>query len=234
MTEFANLPPEYLAAAAAVTESTPVPQEFADVFDDWIAGAAITRRAVTIYGKPNLAAEYETLERDLAMLDDEDQGGELAGGPKSKILARMAELHDEWVASKSVWTVAGVTPTRVEELRLQEPVLVEPLKPTPVAEDADDEARLAYVEAHSAYLVALLAHQLEMAYRIVADAVVKAEFGDGRTKVGITVDQVRALGARLGDRQVRKLANAAQAADAKDVVIPAPFSRRNSSNTPAS
>lgn len=236
MSQMPEITPELLAQFTAnLTDSTPVPGDFGDVFDAWIGGASIAKRAVTIYGQPGLRAEYDKLEAELRLAEAEvEQGVEMAGGEAAAIRAKMGDVHARWVASKSLWTVQAIEPSRVEELRLEDPVLVEPVAPAPVPDDAPEAVRAAAQTAVEAYRLALVRHRLEVAFRVAAEVVETIEYTDGRTQTGITVDQLRRLAGVLGSTQVFRLSNVAQVSGAGEVTVPAPFSRPSSSSTETS
>src|SRR5690606_14927286 len=177
------------------------PADFADVFDEWIAGASINKRSVTIYGKPGLAAEYEQLERDLEVAEEaEKHGAELAGSEVRRITARMEELYGEWQASKSTWTVRGVSSEMAERLKAAEPARVEPeplvepkapvlperateqqRKSHTIAMQEYDAKLAAYREALPEHTQAVEAFNDALNLRYITAAVLKIEFADGRT-----------------------------------------------------
>lgn len=232
-----------------IAPSESVPADFADAFDEWIGGATIAKRSVPIYGKPGLYAEFQDLERRQALLESlGEDGGEFAGSESSKIEQRMRELYDEWQASKSTWTVRAVDSDELDELKVQEPALVEPTPPEkpdapaplPAKHDAAEAKRFTldtqkhraamdqYEAAVADYEPKAKAYSLELAYRTIAACVVKVEFADGRTIDHVTVEQVRRLRESLGERQILSLTTAAQLAALQEPEIPAPFSPRTS------
>lgn len=232
-----------------ITPSESVPAEFDSVFDDWIGGATISKRSVPIYGKPGLYAEYQELERRLSLLEDMGEAGaEFAGSESGQIERRMREIYDEWQASKSTWTVRALDFDEVDELKAQEPALVEPKAPEkpaapaplPAKHDAQDSKRFTletqkYQAAMDQYDAAMAEYEpkskvfnLELTYRTIAATVVKVEFADGRTLDRVTVEQVRRLRETLGERQILSLSSAAQLAALQEPELPAPFSPRTS------
>ena len=83
-------------------ESEPVPVDFASAFDDWIAGASVSARSVTVYAKQGIRAEYDKLEAELAIAQrvaDEDKS--LGDQGVASIHERMEALYNEMLASKS-------------------------------------------------------------------------------------------------------------------------------------
>lgn len=230
-----------------ITPSESVPADFDSIFDDWIGGATIAKRSVPIYGKPGLYAEYQELERRLELLDSLGET-EFAGSESSQIERRMRELHDEWQASKSTWTVRAVDFDELDELKAQEPALIEPKEPErptapaplPAKHDVQDAKRHTletqkyraemdqYDAAMAEFEPKVKAFNLELGYRTIAATVVKVEFADGRTLDRVTVEQVRRLRETLGERQIQSLITAAQLAALQEPEIPAPLSQRTS------
>lgn len=240
-----------------LTESDPVPADFeGDAFDEWIGGATVSKRSVPIYGKPGLFAEYEDLERQREKAVDEQKGGaELGGSGIVAIDERLAEIYEEWMASKSTWTVRALDEDEikavgatVDEAIGEEPVEPKPEHPKPAdlpknhsdqqakshtikmqayeaAKPAHDAALKVYAEAHKAYID-------ELNFHLIAAAVERIEFANGRVQSEITVEQLRALKKRLGERQLMSLLNAAQLAIYVEPEIPAPFSNRDSEDDP--
>lgn len=118
-----------------------VAADFADAFDDWLAGATISKRSVIVYGKPGLFAEYEDLERQREVLETRlkslgEDSGEMAGSEASRVRADLQvndtaqqALYDEWMASKSTWVVRALLESEIEGINDMEPVLTEPIEP---------------------------------------------------------------------------------------------------------
>lgn len=89
----------------------------ADFFDEWIEGASPSRRSVTIYGKPGLYAEYTRIRAELEVAQAAAKVGELGGSGVAALQAREDELYDEWMASKTVWTVERLDPEASDRIR---------------------------------------------------------------------------------------------------------------------
>ena len=211
-------------AAAIVTDSTPTPVDFGNDFDAWLGGATIAKRSVQMYANAGLYAEYQQLERDLQVAQASAADGEMAGSGVARIEARMAEVYDEWQASKAVWTVHAIDRARVDELAAREPVLVAPVEP-----EKDENGGWVDATAGAVHEKATEVYAREVAIRVIADATVSVVFGNGASVHSVTVDQVRRLHKTFGDAQLVRLRNAAQLAAMQEAVIPAPFSRENSS-----
>lgn len=229
--------------------SESIPTDFADAFDDWIGGATVAKRSLPIYGKPGLFAEYEALERELQLAERyEEHGAEFAGSPTRTIEARMQEIHDEWMASKSTWTVRAIDGDEIEAIKAEDPPLVEPKAPAapkppaplPAKRTAQDEKRFTlesqeFDKAKAEYEAAMVEHEPlakayneELNYRVLSHVVERVEFADGRVIDGVTVDQLRRLRGSLGEKQILALFNAAMLAAMQESEIPAPFSRTTS------
>ncbi len=242
-------------------DSQIVPTDFGpDAFAEWIGGATIAKRSVVIYGKPGLYADYEQTARDLEIAEAaEADGGELAGSQTARLRARMAEIHDEWMASKSIWVVRALTGEELGALSNADETKgytelvapVEPERPAPpqalpksandtaqrahaVAMQRHEAAMAAYAKDIAAYQTAATQYNAELNLRGVVEALVSITFADDRTVEAITVDQLRTMRATLGDIQILRLATAAQAAAIEEPVIPAPFLPRSSETPPTS
>lgn len=147
---------------------------------------------------------------------------------------RMVELYEAWQASKSTWTVRGVTQADSKDLSAKYPEL--PMPTVPPA-DAAADVKAAYDRDVDAFE----ARSDERNYAILERTVTRIEFADGRvmtaefgddqitiTRPAITAAQLAKLRARLGEVQYIKLIGASKLAAVKEPVIPAPFSRSSS------
>lgn len=229
------------------TASDPIPADFeGDAFDDWIGGATVSKRSVPIYGKPGLYAEYQELERERERIEEENKGGgEMAGSGLSKIDTRLAEIYDEWMASKSTWIVRALDgdETKAIEAELGEGPMKpdELVKPELPVKHTDTQARAhtlkmrAYEEAKPAYDEAVKEYEAandeyvtQLNLRILAEAVERIDFANGRSRDSITVEQLQAMKKKLGERQVLKLIHASQLAHLAEPEIHAPFSQDSS------
>lgn len=232
--------------------STPVDNEFA--LDEWIAGATVSKRSVRVYGKAGLFAEYEDLERDLAvaLAVEKEAPGEMVGRESARIEQRMTELHEEWKASESTWTVRALTSDEVKECLEAEPALKPPTVPTPPvappalpAKHTDHQARVftvatqayevdvkSFQVAVDEYLRAMAEYQSALNIRLLAKGVERVEFGDGRVAHGITAEQLLKLRGAVGDLQISRLSKALTEAAATEPEVPAPFSLGTSGVTP--
>lgn len=221
--------------------SESVPADFDDAFDGWIAGASIAKRSVQIYAKPGLYARYEELQRELEIAEAFEKDDETLGGSQvEEVVAKMKTLYDEWVASKSTWTVRALNDGdyKTIEADMSADGLVEPdelIEPKPLPEKHTDQQGKSHTEAVKKYTAALPAYQEVLTahadatnLRVISRAVVGIKFADGRTKDSITLAQLETLRERLGERQLLSLIQASQIATYQEPEIPAGFSRRTS------
>lgn len=216
-------------------EGTPI-EDFGSVLDDWLAGASLTRVPVAIYGKQALFAEYEKLTAERELLDDED--AELAIGERSRLAEideRLAEIYDEWTASKSVWILEDVS-GRAEEITEKIGEAPEaPKRPGDLPKRATETAQKSHTVKMQKYEAELADYEKAAAkyfedygFEIIALALVRIEFADGRTQEGVTAEQVRKLAEVVGEKQVARLNEGARAAMRAEPVISSPFSRDTS------
>lgn len=91
--------------------------------DAWIDGAKLPERACTIYGRPDLVAEYEALDAELHALeqhDDDDQPTDDRLGAKSdlnRIADRMADVRREMEKSARLFRFRAPTDDEYDQLR---------------------------------------------------------------------------------------------------------------------
>lgn len=236
---------------AEATASDAVPTDFEDEFDSWLGGATISKRSVPIYAKPGLFAEYEDLQRERDRLEAENEGEPSMGDSRlSEIDERVGEIHEEWVASKSVWVVralgdedySAVKDSMKADGLAEVKLLEEPEEPDELPEKhslADERAlakaaekfqaaKARYDEDKPANDKARTEFANELNIRIVSRAVVEIRFASGNVTTGITVERLRTLREKLGQRQILSLMNAASIATYQEPEIPANFSRRTS------
>ena len=217
------------------SDTTIKPGDFGDAFDAWIGGATLSQKSIEIYGNPGLFAQYEKLNRDLEVAKAEAKSEEasMSDSRVADIEEQMVKLYNEWMASKSTWTVRGIIKPDSVELSEKYPDQERPELP----KDPDEAAK----KKHTAALAAYEANVDGRNYSILERTVLKIEFADGRTmaaemddegirvmKPAITADQLAKLRQRLGEMQYIKLIGASKLASVQEPVIPAPFSRSSS------
>lgn len=206
--------------------------------DSWIDGATIARTSVDIYQRPDLFSRYEALERDmkLAQAAEKAEGDErsLDDSRVAEIEAKMVELYEAWMASKSIWHVRALPAEVYVELGRAHPEL-EPI--TELAKDATEEQRVEHRAKVKAFSEAATARN----YAVLAQCIVQIDFADGRTlkavlddrsvmvvKPLVTPAQLDRQREKLGEWQLIKLIAASKKVAASEPVIPAPFSRSSS------
>lgn len=219
------------------TDVTITPADFGDVFDDWIGGATLAKKSVDIYGRPDLYAEFEKLDRqlkaELAVRGDDDEPA-MDDSVVSDLEQQLVDLYEKWEASKSTWTVRAMPRDAGKAIAREHPdqTAVEPLP-----EDADETA----VAAHQSAVDAFEAQSDARNYAILEQVITRIEFSEGRVieaviaddghtmvRPAITTKQLATMRARLGDWQYIKLIQASKLAASTEPVIPAPFSRTSS------
>lgn len=197
---------------------TPIPDD-ADVLEAWIDGATLSRRSVTVFGRPDLVAEAQKVDEALEALDRESDGEESAGDPRrAELHDRAAKIHDQWLASKSTWVVRAIGDDDPDEVARQvgdAPKAKNPKAPT------DEE------------LKAIEAHADETNLRLLSRAVVEIEFADGRKVESISYEQLVTLMARIGKPQMLRLIAEVNQATYAEPVVHAPKSRRSSATDAA-
>lgn len=238
--------------------SEPVEADFADIFDDWIGGATIAQRSVQIYGDPALYAEYEKLNRQLAIEKQVAEAEPSLGDKKvSKLEEQITDLANRWDASMSMWTVRGLTSE--EQTKATEPMDEPPAEPDEperpiLPRNANEQARKNHTLAMKAYEAEkttydgefaiyapkIKAFNRELNLHLVSAAVLKIEWPDGRVKAAeltddyemvtpaVTVEQLARLRKRLGDLQIVRLLQASQLATLEEPELTAPFSQSSS------
>lgn len=217
-------------------EVTPI-EDFGSVLDDWIAGASLTRIPVTIYGKQHLFEEYQRLTEEREIVAASEEEVEQSVGEISRLTEideRLAEIHDEWMASKSVWIVEDISEQLGVIRESVGPIPEQPVKPELLRGASDAQKRShtiamqKYDAAVSEYEKAAERWNEEFSITSAAAAVVRVEFANGHVQDGVTVDQVRALAKKLGEKQVNRIQAAIRDAMLREPVIDAPFSHASS------
>ena len=189
-----------------------------DWFDNWIETGTVAQRSVNIYGRPDLFAKYEDLERrrEVAAAIEEDGEKSVGDSALSDLDAEISDLYKKWQDSKTTWYIRALNPDEIDGVR------DECGFPDDLPDDADAAAKKAYErEVEKANASANLI--------MVSRALVKIENNDGVVvRESITPEQVGALRSKLGEQQVLRLVAAAMVASTQEVSIPVPLSRANS------
>lgn len=191
-------------------------ENFDDVFDEWIAGASLTKRSVTVFGRPDLVAEMQQIEEALDHLERESDGEESAGDPRrAELIDRATKIHETWLASKSTWVVRAIGDEDTDAV-------------TKITGDAPKAKNSkAKTDEENA---AAEAHADETNLRLLSRAVVSIEFADGRTSSGATYEQLVSLMGRIGKPQMLRLIGEVNMATYAEPVVPAPKLRSGSAN----
>lgn len=217
------------------TDLTIDPADFGGALDDWIGGATLARRSVDIYARPDLFAEYEQLERELALAkrsrQDGDEEESLEDSAAADIEQKLIDLHARWMASKSTWVVRGLPREVYRDLAQRHPERKAPEQP---AADANEAVLAQYRADAEEWSAAANARN----YAILEQAVVEVQLADGRTTTAtvnpttqlvetpvVTAARLDSMRSNLGEWQFIKLINASKLAATQEPVIPAPFLR---------
>ena len=195
-----------------------------DWFDAWLNTGTVAQRSVEIYGRPDLFAEFEALERQLSVAKEIEESGDKVLGDTGvdTIEKKMEDLYAEWQKSKTTWFIRALTSSEVEKIKDDCGF------PDELPDDADKDARK---EHDKAVEVANTKANHEM----VARALVKVQNPSGDTvKDSITPAEVAVLQKKLGDTQILRLVAAAMVAMTQEVSIPVPLSRKNSKDARSS
>ena len=189
-----------------------------DWFDNWIETGTVAQRSVNIYGRPDLFAKYEDLERrrEVAAAIEEDGEKSVGDSALSDLDAEISALYKQWQDSKTTWYIRALNPDEIDGVR------DECGFPDDLPDDADAATKKAYErEVEKANTSA---NQI-----MVSRALVKIENNDGVVvRESITPEQVGALRSKLGEQQVLRLVAAAMVASTQEVSIPVPLSRASS------
>ena len=206
-----------MAEELNVGESVPAGDDW---FDAWLNTGTVAQRSVEIYGRPDLFAEFEALERQLSVAKEIEESGDKVLGDTGvdTIEKKMEDLYAEWQKSKTTWFIRALTSSEVEKIKDDCGF------PDEIPDDADKDARKEHDKA-------VEAANTKANHEMVARALVKVQNPSGDTvKDSITPAEVAALQKKLGDTQILRLVAAAMVAMTQEVSIPVPLSRKNSKN----
>lgn len=237
-----------------MTEQDSTPADFN--LDDWINGGSVARRSIDIYSRPDLYADYEELERRLAIALkreglDESSLADAEDEEIVEIRDAIEENYNAWLASKSTWRVRAldeeeeIAPLRDAIPRYDDLPTFGEKKPTAPRDHAGKpseayEKRLdAWQERFAAFLkeqepaakdlAAKRAKSIEDFHlACVAAAVESIEFPNGHVEDGVTVAHLRTMQKKIGTHQVSRLVAAAMQASGEEPDLPVPFSPTSS------
>ena len=194
-----------------------------DIFTQWLNTGTVSQRSIDIYSRPDLFAQYERLERELAVAREVEKAGDRALGHtgSAAIEERIEALYNEWQASKMVWFIRALSGEELDRISDESDF------PKALGENATDEEK----DAH--HRKGREANTRSNIKSIVA-AVVKIEDAEGNVvRESVTEDEMWAMRDQFGEQQVLKLVTAALVASTSEVAMPVPTSSSNSKENPS-
>lgn len=213
----------------AIEDSTAVPAGD-DWFDTWLETGTVSQRSVDVYGRPDLYADYENLERRYAIAQAKEQKG---SGPErdltemsdsNQILEDMENLYAAWTKSKTTWYIRALNEDEIDAIKDGIDFPTEPEFKKGTAEDAKKKIQAKYERDKSRA-------DAQSNYRMVASALVKVTNLAGDTvKDAITAAEVEQVRSKIGDLQILRLVAAAMVASTQEPTMPVPLSPTNSNN----
>lgn len=215
-------------APTPIDDSTPVPAGD-DWFDSWLETGTVSQRSVDVYGRPDLYAQYEDLERKYAIA----QAKERKGGPErdltemseaNQILEAMEKLYSAWMKSKTTWFMRALNEDEIDEAKEAADFPTEPKFKDGMAEGAKKEVQAKYERAKTKA-------DAVSNYSMISKSLVKVTNQAGDTvKEAITAAEVEKMRAKIGDLQIIRLVAAALAASTQEPTMPVPLSPTNSND----
>lgn len=216
-----------------MTENQNTPTSELD-FDEWLAGGERTTHHVTLFGRLDLLADIEELEKQRVTYTTPAEGDEALGGeidPNAEINAKIGELEQKLYASKREFRVSAITGDEEDEMKeaIRKELATEieeaagkgragarttaKLMGISSANDINELVRVGANEETSRVI------RTELRLRQIAFATKTRFKGEW---ISLTRDQVKILHKGLGDAQIDMLATAARAAsnDVPEVTVP--------------
>lgn len=204
--------------------------------DEWLAMGERTVHNVNLYARFDLIAEIDALEAQRVPVEEVPEGDEALGGnsnPNAVLEAKIDELYTRINASKKIFRVTSLTDAEIADIR--ETVLTE------CSEGIDKQAELGKNEARKT------AARMEVKTPADVNAMVRLgvneftkKFIDRETRlrmiaasttimnkgklVELTLEQTRTLYEKLGEAQMRLLADASARATQDIPVVTVPKS----------
>lgn len=210
-------------------DSTAVPAG-EDWFDQWVSTGTVSQRSVDVYGRPDLYAQYENLERQYAIAQAKEQK---SSGPErdltemsasNEILESMQSLYDDWMKSKTTWYIRALNEDEIDAIKDAIDFPTEPEFKKGTAEDAKKKVQAKYVRDKTRA-------ESQSNYRMIASALVKVTNPKGeKVKDSITADEVEQVRSKIGDLQILRLVAAAMVASTQEPTMPVPLSPTNSND----
>lgn len=210
-----------------VEDSTAVPAGV-DWFDSWLETGTVSQRSVDVYGRPDLYAQYEDLERKYAIAKAQEKNGperdltELSAS--NQILEDMEKLYSAWMKSKTTWFMRALNEDEIDDARDEANFPTEPEFKKGIAEDAKKKVQAKFERDKS---------KAESAanYAMVSKSLVKVTNQDGdEVKKSITPTEVEKMREKIGDLQILRLVAAAMVASTQEPTMPVPLSPENSNS----
>lgn len=225
-----------------MTEPTTIPEDF-DLLD-YITSGTVARREVILYaddeaGQELLAAmgaleslgwteDGATRDGDDATRSERSLAGD--GAEIEELKARALAAQERLDASRSVWTVQALSSEESSEILESLPL---PTMPVPPKESAGDRERARYQKQFLEYRKAAERVEKEQQYALLARSIVSVERPSGIT-TGVTLEHIRALGARPGgELWFKKLWAGLNEAQVSDPDVPRPTWLGRSASFPA-
>lgn len=204
--------------------------------DEWLAMGERTVHNVNLYARFDLIAEIDALEAQKQPVEEVPEGDEALGGnsnPNAVLEAQIDELYTRINASKKIFRVTSLTDAEIADIR--ETVLTE------CSDEIDKQAELGKNEARKT------AARMEVKTPADVNAMVRLgvneftkKFIDRETRlrmiaasttimnkgklVDLTLEQTRTLYEKLGEAQMRLLADASARATQDIPVVTVPKS----------
>jgi hypothetical protein len=203
-------------------------------FDEWLAGGERTTHHVTLFGRLDLLADIEELEKQRVTYTAPAEGDEALGGetdPNAEINAKIADLEQQLYASKREFRVSAITGDEEDKMKgeIREDLKSEieeaagkgragarttaKLMGISSANDINELVRVGANEETNRVI------RTELRLRQIAFATKTRFRGEW---MSLTRDRVKVLHDNLGDAQIDMLALAARAAsnDVPEVTVP--------------
>lgn len=212
-----------------ILEEAPIPADFN--LDDWIDGGAVTEHSVAIYSRPDLAAVIEDWERRRKIAKVTGGGDASLGEPTLESLEEEGRrIYKQWIDSKATWYIRALEPSRIDEIRAAGKT-PEAIKDLPGSPDPAALAKHQKRQAKRAEEITAAVDEVNL--NMLAESVIRIEGANGGVQQGVTVEQLRRMRERLGQRQVNSLLNAATLAVLVDPELKPDFSQATSKRDPA-
>lgn len=208
-------------------DSTAVPAGD-DWFDSWLETGTVSQRSVDVYGRPDLYAQYENLERQYAIAQAKEKNGperdltEMSAS--NQILEDMEQLYAAWTKSKTTWYIRALNEDEIDAIKDGIDFPTEPEFKKGMAEGAKKEVQAKFERDKT--------HAESLAnFGMVSAALVKVTNQAGDVvKESITRDEVKAMRSKIGDLQILRLVAAAMVASTQEPTMPVPLSPTNSND----